>query len=232
MTQRHPIKTASRSGAIRYDVVWTLPFSEFLRTGYVETQTWWLDSIHTGEIAAKKRFKAIADVVKDNNGCVLLFEVITNPKDSAFNQRVIDRSGHPYRPPGINDINPVTIDVTDAFKRISARWHAKNRRTIEDDHMQPKIRRRPKRNHGASITIGVLLTIMALAASASFIYLQGDASASSTSRQRDASVTMVRPQERIIVPVRTSESLCDVYTLSGSTRGMHYLGRERCPSQK
>lgn len=233
MTQRYSAArpASSRNGnALRYDVVWTLPFSEFSRVGYAESMTWWLDSIHGNEIAARKRFKAISEVVKANNGCALLFEVVANPRSSTFNLRVIDRSGHSYRPPGLNEINPVSVDVNNAFKQISAKWYAKNRLAIEDDNMH-RTKRRPKRNHGTAVAIGALLALIALGIP-TYYWLSPTASPSPQTAK--PGVTTVRPQQRVIMPVRgggQSADLCDVYAMSEGNGGLRFIAREKCPSQ-
>lgn len=237
MAPRTPPRPASkRESGLRYDVVWTLPYSEYTRIGYTESITWWLDTIHTNEVSGRKRFKAIAEMVTACNGSIVLFEVMSNPTSSTFNLRAIERAGRGYQPPSFRDINPVTVEVDRAFKQQHAAWVAKNRKTHSD---QPLLRTtKRKRNHGIGYAVSALLGLVALATIAYAVYSPSQTASSSAGnvftargRQTDATTGSERPEERIIMPLRDPASraanLCEFYKMSGSVT--QYQGKGPCP---
>jgi hypothetical protein len=232
---------------IRYDVVWTLPFSEFARAGYTDTMTWWLDSIHTTEVGGKKRFEAIARAVKANNGAAVLFEVIVDPKASTFNLRAIERAGRECKPPLIADINPVTVDVDSTFKQFCAKWEARNKQGIAAaDKLPPRLvaaKPRPKQTQGAGAAIGALLAVFTAVLTAAFVSYTPTPAASSSNgvkgfrsrieiKEAEVVTPKERPQQRAYIPLRYSESQtnqCEVYMMSESTGRMTSLGKGACP---
>lgn len=244
MAQRNPAtQVSNRGGAmIRYDVVWTLPYSKYTRVGYTETQTWWLDSIHITEVAGNKRFKAIAEVVKSNNGSAVLFEVIVNPKISTFNRRVIARAGQEYQPPPISEINPITVDVDGAFRQLCARCDAKNKGINEtaDKALRRSInlRRRPKQQEGGALVFGILAAGVVALVTAAFMNYSATLAAPSGSGffgswngNKEVKVVKERPQERAIITLTDAQSraanLCEFYTLSTSASQFERKGT--CP---
>jgi hypothetical protein len=248
MTQRNPARPVSNRGgaAIRYDVVWTLPFSEYRRIGYTETQTWWLDSIHITEVAGNRRFTAIAEAVKASNGSAVLFEVTVNPKVSRFSLRVIARAGRQYQPPPIGEVNPVTVDVDGAFKQLCAKWGAENNR-INDvaDKALPRstnLRRRPKQKRGAILVFGTLAAGLVAVVTATFMnYALAPAAPSgsglfgSWNGDKEAKVVtpQERPRQRVIIPLTDARSreanLCEFYTMSERADRVALYSKGTCP---
>lgn len=240
MAQRNfPRPASNRDSALRYDVVWTLPYSEYTRIGYTDSITWWLDSIHTSEVSGRKRFKAIAELMTACNGSVVLFEVISNPTSSTFNLRAIERAGRGYQPPSFRDINPVTVEVDRAFKQLYSNWVAKNRAAHSD---QPTMRavNKKKQNHGVGYAISALVALIALATVAYAAYSPAPTASTGTGsalttrnsgKQTDTTTGLERPEERIIMPLRDPESraanLCEFYKMVGSATVFQRKGT--CP---
>jgi hypothetical protein len=227
--------------ALRYDIVWTLPFSEFTRVGFTDAPTWWLYSTHTSEITAKKRFNAIFETVKSFNGSIVLFEVLADPRASTFNLRAIERAGRDCQPPSLADMNPVTVEVDTAFKDLRAKWEARNRRALADSDQpirRPVIKHQ-KSNQGAGFAIGALLTTMLVAATAAYAAYAPSAHSwnggnvftarLSANNKAEITVSMERPRQRVVVPVSEagSRNQGEFYTMTDSS--MVYQGKGTCP---
>lgn len=240
MAQRNPARLMKAGAAIRYDVVWTLPFSEFARIGYYDTQTWWVDSFHGNEIAAKKRFAAIADCVAGSNGAAVLLEIMTNPKNPSFSQRVIARSGHNYTPPPVSEIEPMTVPINLAFKELRSRWEARNRHRLQVSDLPTRaVRKRKNSNAGAWAVACSAAAVIGTAAVIGWFNSSaptprgGGVNGFGARTVADSSETRTvheRPTQRIYLRVEGERGVCEISTM-GDRGGYEYLGKGPCPGR-